>query len=286
MLISESDLKNNALKAEKASQIVIKDKLEPKRNLKVAVFDQRKCRTRPHRHDGYLELVLLLQTSGRHFIDGHEIKVNTPCMLIIRKDNVHHWELNTPVDGYVILVKKQFFDISLDFELSYLLEQLYGINTIPLDDSSVLAGMVSILEQEGDRICQEGLMKAILAKLVTYTKSKTIGHGSSKHLYLRFCELINSGQPIHNHVAHYAALLHTSPQNLNAACKKASEQTASQLLASYIIKEGKRLLYYTNKTIAEIAYDLGFTDKSNFTKYFKRFVGIGPKAYRDAKLDG
>jgi AraC-like DNA-binding protein len=81
-------------------------------------------------------------------------------------------------------------------------------------------------------------------------------------------------------VAYYASLLNTSPQNLNASCRKNTNLTASEVLAGYIIKEAKRLLFYTSNSISEIAFQLGFSDKSNFSKYFKRYSGVTPSEFK------
>ena len=85
---------------------------------------------------------------------------------------------------------------------------------------------------------------------------------------------------IKNNVAHYAGLLNTTPQNLNATCRKAVNQPAAEVLADYIISEAKRLLIYTNNTVSEIAFELNFNDPSHFVKYFKRYTGLTPKAFR------
>jgi len=37
----------------------------------------------------------------------------------------------------------------------------------------------------------------------------------------------------------------------------------------------------TDKSIAEIASDLGYTDESNFTRAFRRKIGESPQAFRD-----
>jgi AraC family transcriptional activator of pobA len=41
------------------------------------------------------------------------------------------------------------------------------------------------------------------------------------------------------------------------------------------------LLTYTSMTIYEMSDVLGFSDPTNFTRLFRRRVGISPKAFRD-----
>lgn len=261
-------------------KITIKDKLEPQRLIKVATFDRAKNRTRPHKHNGYLELVFLSSTSGRHYIDGKEAEVKVPCILVIRKDNVHHWELENPVEGYVLLLKKLFVEQSLDFEISRLVEEVVQFDQIFLKEKLAIEQILGLLATENNKIVQEGLFKAMLAKVLENADQQISSKFIQNNLYIKFCELLNKETKVVNHVAHYASQLNTSPQNLSAACKKQVNLTASEVLAGYIIKEAKRLLFYTSNSISEIAFMLGFSDKSNFSKYFKRYTGITPTEFK------
>jgi AraC family transcriptional activator of pobA len=81
-------------------------------------------------------------------------------------------------------------------------------------------------------------------------------------------------------VAQYASLLNTTPQNLNAACRKSGGQSAGEILDGFIIDEAKRLLLYTDNNVGEIAYQLNFKDPSYFVKFFKKYQRITPDEYR------
>ncbi|OOG17888.1 hypothetical protein BWD42_11325 [Sphingobacterium sp. CZ-UAM] len=260
--------------------IALKNKLEPKKLLKVAAFDNSKAVTKPHRHNGYLELVFLSDTSGKHVIDGNESPVRTPCVLIIRKDSVHHWELAVPIAGFVLLVKKSFIDQSLDLEIARMIDEISKSDTIYLQENGIIPVLLELLAQEENKICQEGLFRSLLAKILENTDKMEQSSSISNDLYFRFIELLNTESKIVNNVAYYANLLHTSPQNLSAACKRNANNTASQILAAYIIKEAKRLIFYTNSSIAEIAFSLGFSDKSNFSRYFKRYTAFTPSEFK------
>ena len=58
-------------------------------------------------------------------------------------------------------------------------------------------------------------------------------------------------------------------------------QPALQIMHERQLLEAKRLLTYTGMTIYEISEMLGFSDPTNFTRLFRRRVGISPKAFRD-----
>lgn len=268
----------------KSKQILIKDKIQSNKLIKVAEFDNNKRQTQAHKHNGYLELVLLTKTSGTHTIDGREYPVRTPCLLIIQHDNVHHWNLTTRVEGYVLLLKKTFIEHCLDLEIMHLIHKITALDIIYLQESYPLQDIFRILSSEDNRICQEGLLRVILSKSLE-SKQKILSPTSlSLDLYKRFNELLSNGNSVINSVAHYALLLNTTPQNLNSICKKHTNCTASRLIAEQILKEAKRLLIYTENTIAEIGYSLGFTDKSNFTKFFKRHLLMTPQEFKNGRL--
>jgi AraC family transcriptional activator of pobA len=48
--------------------------------------------------------------------------------------------------------------------------------------------------------------------------------------------------------------------------------------------EAKRFLVYTNQSIIEISFQLGFAEPTNFIKYFKLQSGITPSKFRESYL--
>ena len=61
--------------------------------------------------------------------------------------------------------------------------------------------------------------------------------------------------------------------------------TLRQYIISYRIKFAKSLLESTNRSIAQIAEEAGFTDASYFTKTFKSITGLTPKEFRNQYKD-
>jgi len=57
--------------------------------------------------------------------------------------------------------------------------------------------------------------------------------------------------------------------------------TYSQILAATRMRLAARWLARSDKPIAEIAFDLGYNDSSNFTRAFRRQAGASPQAFRD-----
>ncbi len=78
----------------------------------------------------------------------------------------------------------------------------------------------------------------------------------------------------------YADLLNTSRSNLAKLVKDAFNKTLSDLIAQRVLREAKRELYLTAKSIKEIAYELGFEDEYYFSRFFKKQTSISPSKYR------
>lgn len=55
----------------------------------------------------------------------------------------------------------------------------------------------------------------------------------------------------------------------------------SQVLTDARIHIAADWLEHTDQPIAEIAFDLGYTDSSNFTRAFRRWLGVSPQAFRE-----
>jgi AraC family transcriptional regulator, transcriptional activator of pobA len=82
-------------------------------------------------------------------------------------------------------------------------------------------------------------------------------------------------------VSSYAEALHISPKALAKITKAHFNKTLSELIAERIIIEAKRELYLTNKTVKEIAYELGYDDEFYFSRFFKTNADVSPQVYRE-----
>jgi AraC family transcriptional activator of pobA len=81
-------------------------------------------------------------------------------------------------------------------------------------------------------------------------------------------------------VQFYAGLLNKSPKTISNLFSLYSKKTPQQIIQERIITEAKRLFYYTDKSVKEIADDLGFEDAAHFSKYFKNATSRNPSDLR------
>lgn len=81
-------------------------------------------------------------------------------------------------------------------------------------------------------------------------------------------------------VLDYANLLNKSPKTLSNLFKKLGTTTPLQFIHDRLLIESHRLLKYSDKTISEIGYELGFNDIQSFSRFFKNKEGVSPNDYR------
>jgi AraC family transcriptional activator of pobA len=82
-------------------------------------------------------------------------------------------------------------------------------------------------------------------------------------------------------VTEYADLLNKSSKTISNIFSKISPKSPLKCIQESIMLEAKRLLYYTDKPIKEIAYEIGYEDIQTFSRFFKNQEGISPSEYKE-----
>jgi AraC family transcriptional regulator, transcriptional activator of pobA len=99
-------------------------------------------------------------------------------------------------------------------------------------------------------------------------------------LLQKFIQLVNNFYLEKKTIEEYADLLSVTPNHLSQAVKMISGKNALSFINDRIISEAKSIIQFTNFDIAEIAYQLNFSDSSNFGKFFKKHTDVTPVEFR------
>lgn len=110
------------------------------------------------------------------------------------------------------------------------------------------------------------------------TESQVLGNFESLlSEYFRSDKLRENGLPS---VRWCASQLCLSPNYFGDLVKKETRRTPQDFIHALAISKAKHNLHHTNKTISEIAYDLGFGYPQHFSRLFKAMTGLTPNQYR------
>jgi AraC-like DNA-binding protein len=99
----------------------------------------------------------------------------------------------------------------------------------------------------------------------------------------RFIKLVGEHFREQREIRFYADRLCLTPKYLSRIVRESSGASAGEWIDRYVSLEAKALLRSSGMTVRQISYELNFPSQSFFGKYFKRVVGVSPKAYRESK---
>ena len=125
---------------------------------------------------------------------------------------------------------------------------------------------------------------ALLYQLKEFTRAFNqweIGFTTPQQILLKkFIQLVNNYYIEKRTVEEYAELLNVTPNHLSQCVKSATDKNALAFINERLLTESKSLIRFTDFDIAEISYQLNFSDPANFGKFFKKNTGITPLEYR------
>jgi AraC-like DNA-binding protein len=72
-----------------------------------------------------------------------------------------------------------------------------------------------------------------------------------------------------------------SERNLNFICKNNFQKSVSEIIETRKLIEAKNLLIHSDKSVSEIGFDLGYNEKSYFSRVFHTKLSVTPTQFRE-----
>jgi AraC family transcriptional activator of pobA len=247
----------------------------------------------PHKHTFY-HVVLFTEGAGNHSIDFKSFEVKPYQIYFMAPGQVHRWNFEGPVDGYIINFSGEFFQ-------SFLLRPDYlegmpfftgnvddEVIDLTADVQQQVTGLFEQLIKESHEPYRMGMdmIRTIMLQLFILVarqseQSSQITVPTYNYTLLQSFRKLTDKNFTHLKLPKdYAALLYITPNHLNALCNDMLGISAGEVIRNRIILEAKRLLVNLDLNITEIAGKLNFADNSYFTKFFKKYTGITPEEFR------
>lgn len=206
---------------------------------------------------------------------------------------------DAPANGYIIFFKKEclsffkpvfesefpFFNIlhsnflklhRTDFEeLAPYFEEVFAAYGRSIDNRHTIAAvkLLALLYQLKESI---SILNELAQPVLT----------PQQVLLDRFVRLVNEHYLERRTVEDYAGLLSVTPNHLSQSVKQASGKRALSFIGERIMSEAKSFLQFTTFDVAEISYQLNFSDPANFGKFFKQHAGLTPVEFRKRSITG
>jgi AraC family transcriptional activator of pobA len=124
------------------------------------------------------------------------------------------------------------------------------------------------------------LLKVFLLKLIQVKEQEFTGHDPNQKRVYEFLMLLERNYLQIRNTDFYAGKLGISSKRLNQILKDKLDKTGMQLIHDRIVLEAKRLIIHSESTIKAIAYELGFSDRPYFSRFFKKQTGQTPDEFQ------
>lgn len=246
-----------------------------------------------HRHDYHL---FVLQESGISHteIDFKKYLIDKPTILYQSPNQVHRALKVENISGYILTISNE----NLNADYLKLLQRNTPLEPLSLcsraDLAIIQAGFLlcrNLYDRKEDKLYHLQL-KDSCNTLVALFMSQFLKQSKPADKLSRF-EIIQKGfsELLEQNFVHmkrpadYAEVLNISVAYLNECVKNVTGFSVSHHIQQRIILEAKRLLYHSDKSVKEIAAELGYDDYPYFSRLFVKVAGITALTFRSKNHD-
>ena len=259
------------------------------KDLSLIINQKRKISGVPHRTDFY-QIVLIESGESVQTVDFTPIKLQSGQILFIAKNQVISFDTVSTYSGKIILFTDIFFN-RCDCQ-PRLFKQLNIFNPFtgntPVAATEKLKSLFHLLEQEFTAqhdIFQTDIIHNLLsAFLIESSRQNPRETNPLKNqeysIASRFAELVELHYSSLRKVNDYIELMAIAAKPFSKALQTTIGKTPKQFIDDRILLEAKRLLVYSNETIKEITFLLGFEEPTNFSKFFREQTGLSPAEFK------
>lgn len=242
-------------------------------------------------------IFFVYEGEGRHSIDFTDYHYTKGTVLLIRKSQIHKFFRSTNVKGYLLIFTEEFIVSHLNRMEALKSMQLFNDSLsfpkIELDDTEVFSDFTILLKHlELEYNVKDpfsiGITRSVLHIVITKLFRIKAKQGDfverKKYMsqFLVFQNLVEEDCFKSKKVQYYAQKMGVSTKTLNNIVNSIINDSAKAFIDERTIMQIKRLLISTDHSIKEIAYAAGFSDPTNFFKYFRKGTGSSPEVFRQA----
>lgn len=225
-----------------------------------------------------------------------DVKIQTKTNEIICLTEFHKVDISTVSNAKMIRFNRSFYCvIDHDSEVGCKGVLFFGASQLPkfiipedeLEKFQTIWKMFEMEIQSQDDLQLEMLQSMLKRFIILCTRIyksqnnyKTLENGKVD-IVREYNFLVEQNFRTKHTVAEYADLLNKSPKTLSNLFSKLANKTPLQYIQDRRMLEARRLLCYTDKSVKEIAYEIGFEDLQTFSRFFKKQEGVSPKDFKE-----
>ncbi|WP_452230312.1 helix-turn-helix domain-containing protein [Lacinutrix sp. MEBiC02404] len=261
-------------------------------SLSVVQFEKACVFNKPEQIDAY-NIYWIKKGKGTYNIDFESYNFQDNVLFFLSPGQVFSVDSEKIQEAYKISFIKDFYCIQThDKEVAcngVLFNNVYETPFVKPCTSDtqklqfILEGLIE--EFKTNEAAQYDMLQTYLKQFIIHAvrvqkEHLTIKEDTETKLFKEFSVLVEQNYKKLHAVTDYANRLAISPKSLTKHFNKMGSQTPSDFIKNRIILEAKRQLIYSNESVKQIAYDLGFNDAAYFTRFFKKAVLKSPLQFK------
>lgn len=243
----------------------------------------------PHR-DNYYKLIIPVKGEYKFMLDFNEYDLRAPSLLLVLPGQVHQMTALTSPKGYFIgfdpsLITEDLAQILIS-EIAH--PVLYAEDKeIPTQVLKLIDLLLEISQKRSDTFTStsaHAILIAILNLTIGYSDSKPadlkVEKNQGARIKREFSNLLRIHYKTWKRPADYAQALAISVAHLNDTLKELTGIPVSEHIQRQSVLEAKRLLFFTDLSVKEIGYNVGYDDPNYFSRLFKKSGNLSPLEFR------
>lgn len=248
----------------------------------------------PHYHDFFQ--ISVIRGPARLMHDFRETKVRGDTLFFLSPGQVHAAKSGPETDGTILSFTREFFDAGAAGSTQLLLELPFFYTadfppwmSVPAAVRQATASLFKEIQDEFNqaRPGAAEIIRALLRILLVrasrwrHQEPTTATPQRAVSLVRDFQLLVERNFKDWQALTPYARELGVTSNHLNDVVSEATGRPAGEHIRQRRLLDAKRLLLYSELSVAEIGYRLGFKDPSYFGRFFRRYESRTPAEFRE-----
>lgn len=247
-------------------------------------------------HQNSFFMVLIIeQAAGTLVVDNETNAAGSLQIAVIKPNSINKLHFNAGYKGKVICFTEEFFSLRYNDNMlnQFSVLETSGRSVFLLSEENfcsvqnILAftqSEFSAQKTDAQKALRSYLNIFLIELERNYNPLKISKYpGFSKEKAHKFQNLVKVGYKQFKLPSYYANQLNITTNYLNKISKQYFGVSSGLLIRNHLILESKRILHYTNLSIGEVAFELGFEHVSYFVSFFKKQTGKTPEQFRKNK---
>lgn len=239
----------------------------------------------PLLHTEYYFFVFLKKGCFIQQLGTETLNVSSGAVHFVRQGEVFSIiSVSDQIEGYFVLMDKKVLSAILNPTENSNLTLLQSVIYLSEKDILWFDQICKLLFDElesktPNRKIGSGFVQVLLSKLIALNKGKRLITRQGE-IATRFKELLNKYFSENQSVFFYAQKLGVSENYLNRCVKAQLGKSAKKIILEKTVQQSQILMFETTLDISEIAFQVGFTDPSHFSRVFKKITGETPSNFK------